>query len=73
MYVYVYVYIFFKYPWTNSNIWGTNSYFCRVNFENIKIIIYIYIGKFLNFGPPPIYIAPSLEEILCSRHFHNKS
>ena len=60
MYVYVYVYIFFKYPWTNSNIWGTNSYFCRVNFENIKIIIYIYIYKKISKFWPPTHIHSSV-------------
>ena len=33
-----------KYYQTNSNIWEVNSYFCRLNFKNIKIIVHI---------PPP--------------------
>ena len=55
--------------------WGRrgNSYFCRLNFENITIIIYIYIkGNFKILrqpwrGPPPIYIYSSTPD---STHTH---
>ena len=60
--------IFFKSVIGQIEIFGgANSYFCILNFENIEIIvcvyIYIYFKKIKSWGgggdgPPPYYIPP---------------
>ena len=40
----------------NQIFGGANSSYCRLNFENIRIIIY-YFKKSQNFGGAPLHIA----------------